>query len=115
MSQPIHSNEDRETIAAWRSDLDKILHIFHIRYIVFIWLLLTLHSQIELATDTQTTVSDLHRGAANTHAIVSEVHRDVANTYDMLTDIHRNILKSQGEASGQHLSVSDTRTLSIIG
>ena len=35
-------------MATWRSDLDRILHVFNVRSIASVWLLLTLYSQTKL-------------------------------------------------------------------
>ena len=42
-SRLFHANNDKEMIATWRSDLNKILHVFNVRSIVSVWPLLTLH------------------------------------------------------------------------
>ena len=44
ISQYFHAKNDKDKIAAWRSDLNRILHIFNVRSIVSVWLLLNLHS-----------------------------------------------------------------------
>jgi len=92
VSRHFHAKLDKETIATWRSDLVRILHVFNVCSTVSTWLLLTLHSQTELAINTHVTV-------VNTHTLVS--------------DIHRNMLKGQEGTDGQHQSVSDARALSI--
>ena len=58
-------------IAAWRSDLDRILHVFEVRSIVHsLPRPLTVHLQTELALHTHIAVSDV-RG------LVSDIHRAV--------------------------------------
>jgi len=99
VSRHLHAKLDKETIATWRSDLVRILHIFNVCSIVSTWLLLTLHSQTELAINTHVTVSEVHHGVVNTHTLVS--------------DIHRNMLKGQEGTDGQHRSVSNARALPI--
>ena len=84
-SRLLHAKNDKETIAGWKSELNRILHVFNVRSATFTWSSLTVRFQAELAM--------------NTHTIVS--------------DIHRNILKSQEGTDGKHQSVSDTYTLFI--
>ena len=65
-------------ITAWRSDLDRILHVFEVRPIVDLLLaLLTIHVQTELALHTNVAVSDVRQGVANNHELVSDIHRAV--------------------------------------
>ena len=87
---------DKDAIATWRMDLNRILHVFNVRSVVSVRLWLTNPLQTELAI--------------NTHVIVSDVHHGVANTQTMVSDIHRNMLKGQEGADDQHRSVSDNHT-----
>ena len=58
-------------IAAWRSDLNRILHVFNVRPIASSFAPLTSHFQTELAMNT-------HMAVLNTQHIASEIHRTVA-------------------------------------
>ena len=89
ISRHLHAKNDKEKIAGWKSDLNKILHVFNVRSIGSVWPLLTLHSQTELTINTHVIVSD-------THAIVSEIRHTMVGS------------------SGKTLSVSDNHPLSII-
>jgi hypothetical protein len=60
VSRLLHANIDKETIAAWTSDLSKILLVFNVSSVVVAWLLLTVCYQTELALNTHTMVSDIH-------------------------------------------------------
>jgi hypothetical protein len=127
VSRLFHAKNDKETIAGWKSDLSRVLHIFNVRSVVFVWLLLTVHSQTELAINThvvvldvrhdvattQTIVSDVHRDVVSTHATVSDVQNDVASTHTMVSDIHRVVTKSQEGAHGNNCLVSITCMLFI--
>jgi hypothetical protein len=99
VSRLVHAKNDKETITGWRSDLNRILLVFNVRSVVFVWPLLTVHSQTELAINIHVAVSNVHHGVVNTHAIV--------------TDIHRAVVKGQDGTDGQHPSVSVTCTLLI--
>ena len=82
-------------ISAWKLDLTRILRVFNVRSIVSVRLLLIVHMQIELAT--------------NTHEIISDVH-DIVNTHAMGSGMHRNMLQIQ-EGTYQYQPVSDTHIL----
>ena len=52
---------DKDKIAAWRVDLEKIVRNFNVRSIVTVRRLLTLDSQTALAINTNVTVSNINR------------------------------------------------------
>jgi len=103
ISRYIHAKNDKEKIAAWGSDLTRILHVFNVRSIVSIWLFLTVDYQTELAIHTHVTVSE-------THAIVSELEHNATNTQIMVSEIHRTVVKGQEDGDNRNLMVSDTHT-----
>ena len=90
LSRLAHARNDKETIATWKLDLNRILHVFNVRSIIAVWLLLSGHSQTELAMGTHVLVSDSHT---------------------MVSDLHRNMLKGQEGIDDQHQSVSGVCTL----
>ena len=90
LSRFFHATSDKETIAGWRSDLNRILLVFNVRSVVFVWPLLTINSQTELAINTHVTT-------ASTHAIV--------------LDIRNEMLKGREGTDNQHQAVGDTRAL----
>ena len=94
ISRHFHAKNDKDRIATWRSDLNRILHVFNVRPIVSARSSLTIRFQTELTINTHVTVSD---------------------TRDMVSDIHRTIVNGQGGSGGANRSVSDTGTLSITG
>ena len=59
VSRLIHAKNDKERIAGWRSDLNRILQVFSVRSVVSVWVSLTLCSQTELAINTHVTVSKI--------------------------------------------------------
>ena len=83
LSRLAHAKNDKETIASWKLDLNRILHVFSVRFVISAWSLPTIHPQTELAI----------------------------NAHTKLADIHRDILKGQEGADDQHRSVSDICTL----
>ena len=94
ISRHFHAKNDKDKIAAWRSDLNRILGIFNVRLIASVWPLLTVHLQTELAINTNVTVSD-------TRSMVSD-------TRNMVSGIHRTIVNGQEGGGGGNRSVSDT-------
>ena len=105
----LHAKNDKEKIAAWRSDLIRILHVFNVRYIASVWLLLTLHFQTELTINTHVAVSEIHHDVVNTRTIVSELGHNVTSTQIMVSDIHRTMVKGQEGGDDNDLLVSGTR------
>jgi tetratricopeptide (TPR) repeat protein len=98
-SRLVHAKDDKDTIASWRSDLNRILHIFNVRPVVFVWPSPTVHFQTELAIDTNANVSDVRRDVTNTHTVV-------ANTHTLVSDIHHSLLQSQAGVDSRRQSVS---------
>jgi hypothetical protein len=94
ISRLVHARNDRGTITTWRSDLSKVLLVFNVSSVVVVRLLLTVHSQTELALNTYTIVSGIDRNIVNTHTIVS--------------DIHYTMVKNQEGVDGKNTSVNPT-------
>jgi hypothetical protein len=65
VSRLFHAKSYKDTIADWKSDLNKILLVFNVSSFVVAWLLLTVHPQTELALNTHTIVSDIHHIMVN--------------------------------------------------
>ena len=82
---------DKDKIAAWRVDLEKIVRNFNVRSIVTVRRLLTMDSQTALAI--------------NTNVIVAETNVIVSN-------INRIMVGGQGGNDGRNLMVSGARSLS---
>ena len=109
ISRVFHAKDDQGTIAAWRLDLNRILHIFNVRSITSVWPWLTARFQTELAINTNVVVSDVHRGVANTYTVVSDVHQGVVNTHTVVSEIHRVIVQNQEGTDSKNQSVSVAR------
>ena len=73
VSRLFRAKGDKDMIAAWRLDLNRILHVFNVRSIICSPPLLTVLLQTELAINTHTAVY-------NTQNIVSEIHRTIVNS-----------------------------------
>ena len=78
VSQVLHSKNDKDAIAAWRQDLNRILQIFNVRSVNPVWQSLRNRLQTEL----------------------------LMNNHMMLMDIYRNALPIQAGSDGQTPSVS---------
>ena len=86
----VHATSDKETFASWRSELNRILHVFNVGSIVsVIRPSLTLRSQIELTMDT--------------YAIFSDIRNHIAT---MVSDLDRTSMEYQKVADGKNPSVS---------
>ena len=48
ISRLLRAGNEREMVATWRSDIDRILHVFNVRSIVSVWVLLTLRPRQSL-------------------------------------------------------------------
>ena len=59
LSRAFHAKNDKETIATWRSDLNRILHVFNVRPVVFTLASLITPFQTELAMNTHVTVTGI--------------------------------------------------------
>ena len=101
LSRVFNAKNDKDRVTAWRSDLDRILHIFEVRSTAHsLQTLLTVHLQTELA---------LH-----THVAISDVHEEIANTRELVSDMHRAVLKDQEGADGRNKMVGRHGVLFMI-
>jgi hypothetical protein len=110
VSRLLHAKNDKESIAAWKSDLTRIVHIFNVCFLVFARLSLNARFQTELAINTHATVSGMRHDVVTTRTVVSNVRNDVASTHAIVSDMHYIMTKSQG-ADGNNRSVSTICTM----
>jgi len=78
LSRMFHAKNDKETIATWRSDLNRILHVFNVRCIAPARPPLTDRFQTELAINTHTIVSDIQRTIVESREGADGKHRSVS-------------------------------------
>ena len=95
-------------------DLNRILLVFNVSSVVFLWPALIVHTQTELGLNAYVAISDVRDGVAKTHTTVAETHTVVADTQVMVSEMHRQMLGSQGEADDQRRSVSSTRVMPTL-
>ena len=83
ISRHLHAKNDKETIATWRSDLNRILLVFNVRSVLPDWPLLTSRSQTELAI--------------NTHVAVSDIRQDVSKIREEICDQVRSVSTNRNQ------------------
>ena len=109
ISRHYHAKDDKEAIASWRLELDRILPVFNVCPITPARRLLTFRLQIELGVNTHATVSGTHQDIANEHTVGS----DVANAQTIVSDTHLRKSKGREGADGRSQTVGITRTLLV--
>ena len=92
LSRFFHAKNDKETIGTWKSDLNRILHVFNVCSLAFTRMSLIVSFQTELAV--------------NTHVAVSDMRHDVSDIHQNVSKIHQDVSKIREEIGGQVLSVS---------
>jgi methyl-accepting chemotaxis protein len=111
VSRLFRAKSDKDAIAAWRLDLNRILHVFNVRFITLSPPVLIICFQTELAINTHVAVADVRHDVANTHNMVSDVHHSVASTHDTVSVTHDIVSGTRDIVSGTHNVVSDTRDI----
>jgi len=104
-----HAKNDKETIATWRSDLDRFLHVFNVGSVTPAQPPLTVHFQAELSIITNGAVSDVHRDVLVTQTVVSDVRHDVTNTHTVVSDTRVIVSELQRNVTETQTIVSDIR------
>ena len=114
-SRPFHAKDDSKTIAAWRSDLDRIRRVVEVRSLLLpsSRRLSTFCFQTELATDANDPA--VLQGTSDFHVIVSEPHSDVSTAG--VLEYSRDVLRAGTVVPGidhysahPHAILSDKRT-----
>jgi hypothetical protein len=114
VSRLLHAMSDKDTIAGWNLDLNRILHVFNVRSVIVSLLLLTLCFQTELALNTHLTVSDILHGVASTQNTVSDTHDIVYNTHSIVSNIHRTMAKHQEGTGDTNRRLVSNRSTAFI-
>jgi len=86
LSQVAHAKNDKETIAAWRSDLIRILQVFNVR----------------------------SAGSVRRPLITSLQTELTLSAHTMVSDIHQNMLRGSEDTGGRDQAVSGIRTPPVI-
>ena len=115
LSRMFHAKNDKETIATWRLDLNRILHVFNVCGVTSARPPLTAQFQTELAINTNVTVSDVQRDVLNTQTIVSDVRHDVTNAHAVVSNTHVIVSELQRNVTTTQTIVSDIRRTILEG
>ena len=59
LSRLLNAKNDKDTIAAWKVDFNRFLHVFNVCPVIVARILLTVHSQTELALTTHAMISEI--------------------------------------------------------
>ena len=79
-SRLVHAKNDKEMVAGWKSDLNRVLQVFNVRSVASTWLSLTVPFQTELAVNTNVTVSDIHRDVSKIREEIGGQVRSVSTS-----------------------------------
>ena len=114
-SRILNPKKDKDAIAAWRSELDRIVHVFEVRSTVQSLLtLLIVHLQTELAIQTHVAVTDIREDVGDIRGGVVVIREDVANTHELVSDMHRTMLKDQEGGDSRNQMVGNHGVLFVL-
>jgi len=99
LSRFIHAKDDKEKIASWRSDLNRILGIFKVCSVVPVRPLLTVCFQKELGVNTRANRSGVRRNVPDTRMVAPNVRNDVVNTQPIVSDVQRGVINTRAPVS----------------
>ena len=106
-SRVLHAQSDKDTIAAWKGDLDRLLHIFNVRSVSSICYPLTTPIQTELAIDTNVRVTGNHQEATSR---ATDMHEEVTSK---VTDMHQDVLEIKESVSNKQSLVRRSLILTM--
>ena len=123
VSRIFNPKKDKDAVAAWRSELDRIVHVFEVRSPLHsLPALLIVHLQTELAIHTHLAVSDVREDVGDIRVDVGDIRggvvdirEDVANTRELVSDIHRTMLKGQEGVDNKNNMVGNHGIGFVIG
>ena len=70
-----HAKDDKEAIAAWKSELNRILHVFDVCYFASTSRLLTVRFKAELGMSARTTASGTRKVPVNEPTVAPDICR----------------------------------------
>lgn len=98
--RPFHMMSDKRAIATWKSDFDRIIHIFNVRSVASVRPSLSFPFQTEIEIGTHAAVSDVHRGATGTRFVVSNTRHDISNAEAIPLIVRRDVSNTHPVVSG---------------
>ena len=108
ISRIFNPKKDKDAIAAWRSELNRIVHVFEVCSTVRSPpTLLTVHLQTELALYTHVAVSDIREDVVDIRGDVVDIREEVANARELISDVHRVVVKDQDGADIRNQAVGN--------
>ncbi|KAF9791182.1 hypothetical protein BJ322DRAFT_432487 [Thelephora terrestris] len=102
----LHAKSDKDKIAGWASDINKILQIFNTELAIDTNVVVSGTHKIvsgthNIVSDTYNVASETQNIVSNTHNVVSNTHDVVSNTHNVVSDIRRIVAKQQEASDGQ--------------
>jgi hypothetical protein len=117
VSQLFGSKNDKDAIASWRQDLNRILHIFNVRSTNPVWRSLRdplliqtelLMNNNRMLLDNKTALQDNKTILLDNHTMLQDNKTMLQDNRTMLSDIHRDVLAGQEGINSRNQSVSAT-------
>ena len=97
-------------IAGWKSDLNRILHIFNVRSVTPAWLSLIVPSQTELAVNTHVTVSDIRHDVSKIREEIGGQVRSVSAGHIRSIDNRMILTVAQAQTRSAALTTNKSST-----
>jgi len=101
VARAFYAKSDKDAIAAWKQEFSKILQIFQVRPLTFVWHSLTGSFQTELAVNTHVEVTGGRREVADLRQEVTSMRQEV-------TYMHQDVLVIKEGTSNKQRSVCQT-------
>ena len=119
LSRLLHAKNDKETIGTWKLDLNRILHVFNVRSLIFTRTSLIVSFQTELAVNTHVAVSDMRHDILGIRSDVSKIQEEIGGqvrsvSASCIQSAEMVILQSPRLKPGQQLRLPTNPTPHIL-
>ena len=115
VSRLFHAKDDKEKIAAWKLDLNQILHVFNVCSVTFTWLLLITPFQTELSLNTHVAVSDICQDMSKLREEIGGQVRSVSVGHFQPNSNGRMLTVAQVQTRSAASTVAEFSTSSMLG
>ena len=88
VSRIFQAGNDKDTIAAWNADLNRILQVFNVCSVAFTWSSLIVHFQTELIMNTHVTVSDIRDDVSGIRRGMSMIQEEIGGQVCLVSASH---------------------------